>query len=299
VGVYKLKIVAIGGGSERKKSDLLHGICRGSFGKNYKKTIGCDVYTKDIPVNDDDRITLSIWDITEQERFSFFRSSFYRGAAGAVIFFDLTKYSTFNPQIPRWLRELWTYVGRVPVVLFGFNAEKVNERKIQAADVRGLAEQIPCHYVEGGSQEDIEGAITELASVMLETLRANPQSTRFRVRNRKTSESFIELLKDMGISYSETEALIFRDTHFFRIDLNSGNVFIHREENPDSYAHICLQPTSPGYTNLSLNYSELVTFTKIACITWNELPPSLNEQIKEYLVNDKGGPNLTIRHRAN
>ena len=70
------------------KTSMIKQYIKGSFAKDYKMTIGTDIFTKDV-ITDEHTITLSIWDIAGQERFKFFRQSFYRGASGRWSFLIL------------------------------------------------------------------------------------------------------------------------------------------------------------------------------------------------------------------
>ena len=50
------------------------------------------------------KIKLQIWDTAGQERFRAVTRSYYRGAAGAIMVYDITRRTTFN-HISSWLSE--------------------------------------------------------------------------------------------------------------------------------------------------------------------------------------------------
>jgi Ras-related protein Rab-14 len=50
-------------------------------------------------------IRLQIWDTAGQERFRSVTKSYYRGAAGAILVYDITQRDTFD-NIPRWLDDV-------------------------------------------------------------------------------------------------------------------------------------------------------------------------------------------------
>lgn len=62
---------------------------------------------------DGHRIKLQIWDTAGEERFRSITSSFYRGAHGVVIVFDLTRPETLK-NVPKWLAEVEKHI-RLPV----------------------------------------------------------------------------------------------------------------------------------------------------------------------------------------
>lgn len=150
------------------KTSMIKQYIKGSFAKDYKMTIGTDIFTKDV-ITDEHTITLSIWDIAGQERFKFFRQSFYRGASGAMVVFDLTRYPTFNPNVVNWLKELWGFTGRIPVILIGNKVDLADLRNVRENDVQTFADKIPCKYIETSAKTGIhiDESFKELALGML------------------------------------------------------------------------------------------------------------------------------------
>jgi small GTP-binding protein len=150
------------------KTSLIKQYIKGAFAKDYKMTIGTDIFTKDV-ITDEHTITLSIWDIAGQERFKFFRQSFYRGASGAMVVFDLTRYPTFNPNVVNWLKELWGFTGRIPIILIGNKVDLADLRNVRQNDVQTFADKIPCKYIETSAKtgDHVDNAFRELALGML------------------------------------------------------------------------------------------------------------------------------------
>lgn len=150
------------------KTSLIKQYIKGSFAKDYKMTIGTDIFTKDV-VTDEHTITLSIWDIAGQDRFKFFRQSFYRGASGAMVVFDLTRYPTFNPNVVNWLKELWGFTGRIPIILIGNKVDLADLRNVRESDVKNFADKIPCSYIETSAKTGIhvDESFKEIATGML------------------------------------------------------------------------------------------------------------------------------------
>ena len=56
--------------------------------KRNTQTIGVDLSTKVIDLNDEQRITLQIWDTGGQERFRSLRTPFYRGADCGILVYS-------------------------------------------------------------------------------------------------------------------------------------------------------------------------------------------------------------------
>lgn len=114
---FKLKVLLIGPETD-EKTELIHKIIKNRFQANYKLTVGVDILTKDVELKPGEIATLSIWDVGNQERFKFIRSTFYKGAVGALLVFDLTHELTYK-VIRDWFIEIKRITGPIPFVLIG------------------------------------------------------------------------------------------------------------------------------------------------------------------------------------
>jgi Ras-related protein Rab-18 len=77
-------------------------------------TIGVDFKVKIIDV-DDSKYKLTIWDTAGQERFRTLTSSYYRGAQGVILVYDVSTRSTFE-HLTTWFNELDTYTSSKAVI---------------------------------------------------------------------------------------------------------------------------------------------------------------------------------------
>ena len=97
-----LKIVLLGDPGVGKTS-LIHRYCNYYFRSHYKATIGVDFITKEISV-DGKSLTIQVWDTAGQERFHSLGTSFYRGADGCILTYDVTNLSSFR-NLDDWKNE--------------------------------------------------------------------------------------------------------------------------------------------------------------------------------------------------
>ena len=74
-----------------------------AFLNNYIHTIGIDFLEKIIEC-EGQQIKLQIWDTAGQEAFRSITRSYYRGAAGALLVYDITRRDTFN-HLTTWLED--------------------------------------------------------------------------------------------------------------------------------------------------------------------------------------------------
>jgi GTPase SAR1 family protein len=160
---FKLKVILIG--RDLVKNRLIRRIIKSRFSANYKLTVGVDILTKDVEFNLNEFATLSIWDIGCQERFAFIRSTFYKGAAGIILFFDLTQEDTFT-EVKNWFTEIVQATGERPFLLIGNFVNLLNQgnKILFRNEVRGFAENEGGFYVETSQNETdvVESAIYTL-----------------------------------------------------------------------------------------------------------------------------------------
>ena len=76
---------------------------------------------------DGNKAKLAIWDTAGQERFKTLTPSYYRGAQGVILVYDVTRRDTFV-KLDNWLNELETYCTRNDIVnmLVGNKIDKEN-----------------------------------------------------------------------------------------------------------------------------------------------------------------------------
>ncbi|KAM0688495.1 hypothetical protein COBT_000245 [Conglomerata obtusa] len=99
--------------------------------ENYVSTIGVDFKIKTITINNE-LVKLQIWDTAGQERFRTITNSYYRGAHGIVVVFDLTDVDTFN-SVSDWIEEIKAHANeKCEVVLIGNKADLKD--KIEVTD---------------------------------------------------------------------------------------------------------------------------------------------------------------------
>jgi Ras-related protein Rab-18 len=103
---YLFKVLIIGDASVGKSSMLLR-FTDDSFDEHIQSTIGVDFKVKHLEV-EGKRVKLTIWDTAGQERFRTLTSSYYRGAHGVVLVYDVTRTDSFE-NLQQWLKEVQMY----------------------------------------------------------------------------------------------------------------------------------------------------------------------------------------------
>ena len=100
------------------KSCLLLRFADHTYTESYISTIGVDFKIRTIDL-DGKVIKLQIWDTAGQERFRTITSSYYRGAHGIIVVYDVTDRDSFS-NVKQWMNEIERYaVENVQKLLVG------------------------------------------------------------------------------------------------------------------------------------------------------------------------------------
>lgn len=127
-------------------------------------TIGVDFKIQSLCV-DGKWCKLSIWDTAGQERYRTLTSSYYRGAQGVILVYDVTDARSFD-DLPMWLEELNTFQGAVPPLrlLVGNKVDRTAERVITPEQGAEFAAAHDCLFVECSAKagHGVDDAFAEL-----------------------------------------------------------------------------------------------------------------------------------------
>ncbi|KAH7922413.1 ras-domain-containing protein [Leucogyrophana mollusca] len=132
-------------------------------------TIGVDFRVHKMEVNGR-KVKLSIWDTAGQERFRTITSSYYRGAQGIILVYDVANRETFD-ALPKWFSEIETYVpSSVVRIIVGNKLDKEHSRQVPTAEGAAFAKRQNALFVEASAKtavgvreafEDVVGRILD------------------------------------------------------------------------------------------------------------------------------------------
>jgi len=109
------------------KSCLLLQFTDKRFQPVHDLTIGVEFGARMITI-DQRAIKLQIWDTAGQESFRSITRSYYRGAAGALLVYDITRRDTFN-HLTRWLEEARQNANSSMVIMLIGNKSDLDHRR--------------------------------------------------------------------------------------------------------------------------------------------------------------------------
>jgi Ras-related protein Rab-1A len=165
---YLFKILVIGE-SGVGKSALLLRFAENTFSETFMSTVGVDFKIKKVNVRDK-VLKLQIWDTAGQERFRTIMASFYRGAHGILLVFDVTDPGSFL-KVKYWLEQIKGHAPESTVVLLvGNKSDDVQRRQVDTVEASTFSEKLGLRYVETSAKDGsgVAKAFTDLATQILD-----------------------------------------------------------------------------------------------------------------------------------
>ena len=148
---YLFKIVLIGD-SGVGKSNILSRFTRNEFNLESKATIGVEFAQKTINI-EGKIVKAQIWDTAGQERYRAITSAYYRGAVGALLVYDVCKYSSFE-NVEKWLKEMKDHAdSQIVVLLAGNKADLKHLRAVKTEEAAAFAQKNSLAFMETSALE--------------------------------------------------------------------------------------------------------------------------------------------------
>ena len=167
--ILKYKVILAGEGAVGKTT-LINRFITGSFSTDYKATIGVQIFSKKIIIEDRE-INLQIWDLAGQRFFKKIRTRFFRNASGALLVFDLTVPSSLS-NLRDWISDIKQITNSIPFILIGNKNDLTNLQSISAEDVTEFLmsnnSDVKAYYDTSAlTGENVEESFLELVSHMV------------------------------------------------------------------------------------------------------------------------------------
>lgn len=161
---YLFKLLLIGD-SGVGKSCLLLRFADDTYTESYISTIGVDFKIRTIEL-DGKTIKLQIWDTAGQERFRTITSSYYRGAHGIIVVYDVTDQESFN-NVRQWLQEIDRYASEnVNKLLVGNKCDLTTKKVVDYTTAKEYADQLSIPFLETSAKNatNVEQAFMTMAA---------------------------------------------------------------------------------------------------------------------------------------
>ncbi|KAA1471523.1 ras-domain-containing protein [Dentipellis sp. KUC8613] len=146
---FLMKFIIIGEAGTGK-SCLLHHFTHNSFKEHSQHTIGVEFSSRTVKLGEK-RIKLQLWDTAGQERFRSVTRSYYRGAAGVILVYDITNRDSFL-KLPVWLADARALASsHLVAVLVGNKSDREDDREVEWAEASRWAAENDVHFLEASS----------------------------------------------------------------------------------------------------------------------------------------------------
>mmetsp|Transcript_41791 Transcript_41791/g.79841 ORF Transcript_41791/g.79841 Transcript_41791/m.79841 type:complete len:203 (+) Transcript_41791:216-824(+) len=167
---HLLKLLLVGDSGVGKSSLLLR-FTEDSF-EDLSPTIGVDFKMTFMNVGEK-KLKLTVWDTAGQERFRTLTSSYYRGAQGIILAYDVTRRESFDNLSEIWLREVDMYstVKDAVWMIVGNKMDLESKRAVSREEGVALARSHGCLFLESSakSRTGVAQAFQELVQRILDT----------------------------------------------------------------------------------------------------------------------------------
>uniref|UniRef100_K3WEK9 Uncharacterized protein n=1 Tax=Globisporangium ultimum (strain ATCC 200006 / CBS 805.95 / DAOM BR144) TaxID=431595 RepID=K3WEK9_GLOUD len=161
---YLFKYIIIGD-TGVGKSCLLLQFTDKRFQPVHDLTIGVEFGARMINI-ENKQIKLQIWDTAGQESFRSITRSYYRGAAGALLVYDITRRDTFN-HLTRWLEEArQNSNSNMAIMLIGNKSDLEHRRAVSYKEGEQFAKENGLIFLETSAKTaaNVEDAFVKTAS---------------------------------------------------------------------------------------------------------------------------------------
>ena len=153
------------------KSCLLLQFTDHKFRHQHELTIGVEFGGKTIEVKDKN-VKIQIWDTAGQEAFQAITRTYYKGAIGALLVYDITRKETFD-HINKWLQEVKSNGSKdICCILIGNKKDLEENRQVKYEEGKKLAEDNNLLFLETSakSAENVQEAFIQTAEKILEQI---------------------------------------------------------------------------------------------------------------------------------
>ena len=142
------------GNSNVGKSSLFLRFVDDIWNDTFVPTIGVDFKIKTFNI-DEKKIKMQIWDTAGQERFKNIIASYYRGAHGILLIFDVTDKESFK-NLSNWIIEIEKNASKnVLKVLIGNKTDLEDKRVITYSQGKEFADSYGLKYIETSAKKNM------------------------------------------------------------------------------------------------------------------------------------------------
>ena len=166
--IFKMILV---GDSGVGKTNILSRYVNNEFSETTKSTVGVELGYKIEEINNT-KVKVQIWDTAGQERYKSITNTYYKGAKGALIVYDISRKESFL-NVDKWIGDLKEFgEENVCILLIGNKCDLENMRQVSTDDVSKKAQQYNIGFCETSalSAKNIDFAFQKLIKLVAEKM---------------------------------------------------------------------------------------------------------------------------------
>jgi len=169
---YLFKFIIIGDTSVGK-SCLLIRFTEDRFMVSHDMTIGVEFSARNVSI-DNQIIKLQVWDTAGQDSFRSITRSYYRGAAGALLVYDISRRESFN-HLAGWLEDARAHANpSIVITLVGNKSDMESERAVSHEEGKRFADEHGLLFIETSAKnaENVEEAFVSSSKLIYTQLKS-------------------------------------------------------------------------------------------------------------------------------
>jgi len=166
---HSFKILLLGDTSVGKTC-FLKRYTEDTFQDAYLSTIGFDFKFKMVTLKNGKQVKVQLWDTAGQERFRTIAKSYYKGAHGIILIYDVSNPKTYD-NIKKWLAQIKEEASSKVCIILVANKIDHEERVVTEEEGEKLAKSFNLKIFEASAKENIN--VTEAFQEVIENISVN------------------------------------------------------------------------------------------------------------------------------
>ena len=167
---FAFKILLLGDSSVGKTC-FLKRYTDNTFQDAYLSTIGFDFKFKFVTLDNGKTVKVQLWDTAGQERFRTIAKSYYKGAHGIILIYDVTNRKTYD-NIKKWLNQIKEEASsRISIILVANKIDCEEEREVTKDEGESLAKSSGLPFFEASAKDSIN--VNESFQFLIEKINEN------------------------------------------------------------------------------------------------------------------------------